>query len=123
LRPGDIAPPERLRMRPPLAVGQAGQVGCIIDITLSDPMSRVVSLTSPGISTKQTVKLDLFVGTFADEDFSPGDGIRSVVREIVPDFHFGVVQVHQTTSGAQVQALLGLEGNSFAAGFDISELI
>jgi hypothetical protein len=98
-------------------------VGSIFDITVPDPTYRIVSLTSSGISAKQSVKLDLFVGTFVDEDFKLGDGIRSVLREVVPDFNFGVVQVLQTGSGAQVHGLLAHEGNSFAAGFDISKLI
>lgn len=50
-------------------------------------------------------------------------GIRSVLREIVPDFNFAVVEVLQTGSGAEVNALLAHEGNSFAAGIDISKLI
>jgi hypothetical protein len=98
-------------------------VGCIFDITMSDPSCKVVSLTSSGISAKQEVKADLFVGTFVDEDFKVASGIRSVLREIVPDFNFGVVQVVQTGDGSEVNALLAHEGNSFAAGFDISKLI
>ena len=60
---------------------------------------KIVSLTSSGISAKQEVKADLFVGTFVDEDFKIAGGIRSVLREIVPDFNFGIVQVLQTGDG------------------------
>jgi hypothetical protein len=98
-------------------------VGSIFDIGTTDPTYNIVSLTSSGISAKQEVKLDLFVGTFVDEDFKIADGMRSVLREIVPDFNFGVVQVLQTGSGAEVNALLAHEGNAFAAGLDISKLI
>jgi hypothetical protein len=98
-------------------------VGCIFDITMPDSSYKIVSLTSSGISAKQEVTADLFVGTFVDEDFKVARGIRSVLREIVPDFNFGVVQVLQTGEGSEVNALLAHEGNSFAAGFDISKLI
>jgi hypothetical protein len=98
-------------------------VGCIFDITMSDSSYKIVSLTSSGISAKQEVEADLFVGTFVDEDFKVAGGIRSVLREIVPDFNFSVVQILQTGEGSEVNALLAHEGNSFAAGFDISKLI
>ena len=98
-------------------------VGSIFDIAMTGPTYNIVSLTSSGISAKQEVKADLFVGTFVDEDFKVDSTIRSVLREIVPDFNFGVVQILQTATGAEVTALLAHEGNSFAAGFDISKLI
>ena len=98
-------------------------VGSIFDIAMTGPTYNIVSLTSSGISAKQKVKADLFVGTFVDEDFKVDSTIRSVLREIVPDFNFGVVQILQTATGAEVTALLAHEGNSFAAGFDISKLI
>jgi len=98
-------------------------IGCIFDIKLSDPDYNIVSLTSSGISAKQEVTGDLFVGSFVDEDFKIAAGIRSTLREIVPDFNFGVVQILPTGSGAQVNAVLAHEGNAFAAGLDISDLI
>jgi hypothetical protein len=98
-------------------------VGSIFDISTTKPAYRIVSLTSSGISARQEVTADLFVGTFVDEDFAVDAGVRAVLREIVPDYNFGVVQVLQTGSGAEVHALLAHEGNSFAAGFDISKLI
>ena len=98
-------------------------VGCIFDITMPDSSYKIVSLTSSGISAKEDAKADLFVGTFVDEDFEVAGGIRSVLREIVPDFNFGVVQILQTGEGSEVNVLLAHEGNSFAAGFDISKLI
>jgi hypothetical protein len=98
-------------------------VGAIFDISLTNPSYTIVSLTSSGISAKQEVTADLFVGTFVDEDFTVDAGVRSVLREIVPDFNFGIVQVLQTGAGAEVNALLAHEGNSFAAGLDISKLI
>jgi hypothetical protein len=98
-------------------------VGCIFDIKISNPDYNIVSLTSSGISARQTVKGDLFVGSFVDEDFTVASGIRSTLREIVPDFNFGVVQILPTGSGAQISAVLAHEGNSFAAGLNISKLI
>jgi hypothetical protein len=98
-------------------------VGCIFDIAMSDPDYKIISLTSSGISAKQEVKGDLFVGSFVDEDFKVASGIRSTLREIIPDFNFGVVQVLPTGSGAEIIAVVAHEGNAFAAGFDISKLI
>ena len=98
-------------------------VGSIFDIAVSDPPYTIVSLTSSGISAKQEVDADLYVGTFVDEVFTVARGIRSVLREIVPDYNFGVVQVLQTGDGAEVNALIAHVGNAFAAGFDISDLI
>jgi len=98
-------------------------VGCIFDIKTSDPDYNIVSLTSSGISAKQTVKGDLFVGTYLDEDFKVAPEIRSTLREVVPDFNFGIVQVLPTGDSAQVNVALVHEGSAFAAGLDISKLI
>jgi hypothetical protein len=59
-------------------------VGCIFDIKTSQPDYNIVSLTSSGISAKQEVKADLFVGSFVDEDFKVAPEIRSTLREIIP---------------------------------------
>jgi hypothetical protein len=69
------------------------------------------------------VKADLFVGSFVDEDFKVAPEIRSTLREIIPDFNFGIIQVLPTGDGAQINAFVAHEGNSFAAGLDISKLI
>ncbi|MCA1659621.1 MAG: hypothetical protein LC642_03630, partial [Verrucomicrobiaceae bacterium] len=66
---------------------------------------------------------DLFVGSFVDEKFTVASGIRSTLRDIVPDFNFGVIEVLPTGDGAKVNAILAHEGNSFAAGLDIADLI
>ncbi|MBA2270358.1 MAG: alkaline phosphatase D family protein [Chthoniobacterales bacterium] len=98
-------------------------VGCIFDIAMSDPDYNIVSLTSSGISAKQEVAGDLFIGSFLDEQFKVASGIRSTLRDIVPDFNFGVIEVLPTGDGAKVNTLLAHEGNAFAAGLDISDLI
>jgi hypothetical protein len=96
-------------------------IGCIFEVSAARPRGQAVSLTSSGIS-----KIDAtqpLVGTFVDEDFSLAPGIRSRLREVVNHFNFGVVQVQPTGSGAEISAVLAHEGNAFAAGVDIKDLI
>jgi len=98
-------------------------IGCIFDIAMSDPAYTAVSLTSSGISAKEEAPASLFVGSFIDEDFEVTDGIRSTLREVVPDYNFGVVQILPTGLGAEVTVHLAHKGNAFAAGMDISGVI
>lgn len=90
---------------------------------MSDPEYTIVSLTSSGISAKGEAKGSLFVGSFIDEDFSVAPGIRSTLREVIPDYNFGVVQVLPTGSGAEIHVAVAHEGNAFAAGLDIAKMI
>ncbi|MGZ5537714.1 MAG: alkaline phosphatase D family protein, partial [Chthoniobacterales bacterium] len=96
-------------------------VGCIHDISFSDPEYKATLLTSSGISAKANTKL--VVGTFVDEDFNVADGIHSTLRDIIDDFNFGVVEVIPAPNGANINALVAHKGNSFAAGVDISKLV
>jgi len=96
-------------------------IGCIFDVTAARPRGSAVSLTSSGIS--QTDDTQPLVGTFIDEEFSLAPGIRSTLRDVVNQFNFGVVQVQPTGSGAEVSAVLAHEGNAFAAGLDVTDLI
>jgi hypothetical protein len=98
-------------------------VGCIYDIAMTKPDYNIVSLTSSGISAKQEVTADLFIGSFVDEKFTVASGIRSALRDIVTDFNFSVIEVLPTGNGAKVNTILAHEGNSFAAGLDISKLV
>jgi hypothetical protein len=82
---------------------------------------KAVSLTSSGIS--QTDDTQPLVGTFIDEEFSLGFGIRSTLRDVVNVFNFGVVQVQPTGSGAEISAVLAHEGNGFVFGLDVKDLI
>jgi len=95
--------------------------GCIFDITVSDPSYKVTSLTSSGISTVE--ERTLTVGVLIDEDFEVAPGIRSTLREVVIEFNFGVIQVTPTGSGAEIVPSLAHEGNSFAVGLDVSDLL
>jgi PhoD-like phosphatase len=96
-------------------------VGCIFDLSVLVPPFKAVSLTSSGISNTEGEVL--VVGTFVDESFSLGFGIHSKLREVVPDFNFGVVQVIPTGGGAEINGAVAHEGNAFAAGLDLSDLL
>jgi PhoD-like phosphatase len=96
-------------------------VGCIFDLSVLVPPFKAVSLTSSGISNTEGEVL--VVGTFVDESFSLGFGIHSKLREVVPDFNFGVVQVIPTGRGAEIHGAVAHEGNAFAAGLDLSDLL
>jgi PhoD-like phosphatase len=96
-------------------------IGCIFDVSAMLPRGKAVSLTSSGIS--QIDDTQPLVGTFVDEEFSLAPGIRSTLRDVVNRFNFGVVQVQPTGSGAEISAVLAHEGNAFAAGLDLKDLI
>jgi hypothetical protein len=96
-------------------------IGCIFDISAARPRGKAVSLTSSGIS--QIDDTQPLVGTFVDEEFSLAPGIRSTLRDVVNQFNFGIVQVQPTGSGAEISAVLAHEGNAFAAGLDVKDLI
>jgi hypothetical protein len=96
-------------------------IGCIFDISAMLPPTKAVSLTSSGIS--QIDDTQPLVGTFIDEEFSLAFGIRSTLRDVVNQFNFGVVQVQPTGSGAEISAVLAHEGNGFAFGLDVKDLI
>jgi hypothetical protein len=96
-------------------------IGCIFDISAMRPSGKAVSLTSSGIS--QIDDSQPLVGTFVDEEFSLALGIRSTLRDVVNRFNYGVVQVQPTGSGAEINAVLAHEGNGFAFGLDVKDLI
>jgi hypothetical protein len=96
-------------------------IGCIFDISSLHPPGKAVSLTSSGIS--QIEDAQPLVGSFVDEEFSLAFGLRSTLRDVVNRFNFGVVQVQPTGSGAEISAVLAHEGNAFALGLDLKDLI
>lgn len=96
-------------------------IGCIFDLKALVPRADVVSLTSSGIS--QIDDTQPLVGTFIDESFSVAPGIGATLRDVVNRFNFGVVQVQPTGHGAVIQAVLAHEGNGFAFGLDVKDLI
>ena len=96
-------------------------IGCIFDVSAARPRGKAASLTSSGISQIEDVQP--LVGTFIDEEFALAPGIRSTLREVVNHFNFGVVQVQPTGSGAEISAVLAHEGNAFAAGLDVKDVI
>lgn len=96
-------------------------IGCIFDISAKRPSGKAVSLTSSGISKIDDTQP--LVGTFVDEEFSLAPGIQSTLRDVVNRFNYGVVQVQPTGSGAEINAVLAHEGNGFAFGLDVTDLI
>jgi hypothetical protein len=95
-------------------------IGCTFDINTLG-RGKAVSLTSSGISQIEDVQP--LVGTFIDEEFGAGPGIFATLRDVVNRFNFGVVHVQPTGSGAQMSAVLAHEGNGFAVGLDVKDLI
>ncbi len=97
-------------------------IGCTFDITAMWPRpGKIVSLTSSGISQIEDVQP--LVGTFVDEEFTIASGLRATLRDVVNRYNFGVIQVQPTGSGAEISAVLAHEGNAFAAGLDVKDLI
>jgi hypothetical protein len=96
-------------------------IGCIFDLTSILPPFKATSLTSSAISNTEDTSFVL--GFFVDEDFSVGGLIHSKLREVVPDFNFGVVQVIPTGRGAEINGVLAHEGNAFAAGVNLANLL
>jgi hypothetical protein len=95
--------------------------GCIFDLSVRKPRYEAASLTSSGISNVEDETL--VVGVFVDEKVAVAPGISSTLREVVPDFNFGVVQVVPTGAGATIHPTLAHEGNAFAAGLDVADLL
>lgn len=96
-------------------------VGCLFDITSMTPPFKAVSLTSSGISAlEDTIAV---IGTFLDEKVPLGGGFTSTLRDVVRSFNFGVVQVVPTGTGAEITAALAHEGNSWAVGADLKDLL
>ena len=63
------------------------------------------------------------VGVFLDEKVPLGGGFTSTLRDVVRDFNFGVVQVVPTGTGAEITPALAHEGNSWAVGVDVKDLL
>jgi hypothetical protein len=96
-------------------------IGCIFDVTSRLPKASAVSLTSSGIS--QIDDTQPLVGTFIDESFSLTATIGATLREVVNQYNFGVVQVQPDGRSAVLNAVLAHEGNGFAFGLDVKDLI
>lgn len=96
-------------------------MGCIFDLSVQKPRYDAVSLTSSGVSAVEARTFAL--GVFVDEDVPVAPGMRSTLRELVPNFNFGVVQVVPTGDGAEIHAAIAHEGNAFTVGVDIADLL
>jgi hypothetical protein len=73
------------------------------------------------VSNIQNPKID--VGAIVDEDFDVADGIHSTLRDVIPEFNFGVIDVLPTGHGATLHGALAHAGNAFAVGLDIADLL
>jgi len=96
-------------------------LGCIFDIEVQNPKAKIASLTSSGIS--QVEDRTFVVGIFVDEHANVAAGIQSTLREIIPDFNFGVVEVIPTGRGAELHGSIAHSGNAFTAGVDVADLL
>jgi hypothetical protein len=96
-------------------------IGCIFDLTISEPEYKVVSLTSSGISANEGKVAT--VGIFIDKEFDVAHGIHSALREVVNEVNFGVVQIIPTGTGAEIVPSLAHAGNSWAIGLDFADLL
>lgn len=96
-------------------------IGCIFDITISEPKCKVISLTSSGISANEGKVAT--VGIFIDKEFDVAPGIHSTLREVVNEVNFGVIQVMPTGTGAEIVPSIAHEGNSWAIGLDFADLL
>ena len=96
-------------------------VGCLFDISSRNPPFKAVSLTSSGISALEDTAA--VIGTFIDEKVALGSGVTSTLRDVVRDFNFGVVQMVPTGTGAEMTPIIAHEGNSWAAGANLKDLL
>jgi hypothetical protein len=96
-------------------------IGCTFELSCRLPKGKAMSLTSSGIS--QIDDTQPLVGTFIDQEFSVTPMIRATMKTVVNQFNFGIVQVQPTGSGAVIDAVLAHEGNGFALGLDVKDLI
>jgi hypothetical protein len=95
--------------------------GAIFDLAIQKPRYRASSLTSSGISAKVNDRPT--VGVFVDDDFSVGPGMRSTLRDVVPDFNYGVVQMIPAGTGATFQGAVEHAGAATAYGLDLADLL
>jgi hypothetical protein len=96
-------------------------IGCIFDISSRRPPYKAPSLTSSGISAQQDDPV--YVSVYVDEDFEVAPGVRSTLREVVSEYNFGVVQVVNTGTGAQITPILAHEGVSTVLGVNLAALL
>ena len=96
-------------------------MGCIFDIEVLNPSYRAASLTSSGIS--QVEDRTLVLGIFVDEKVNVAFDIKSTLREVIPDYNFGVLEVVPTGHGAEIHGAIAHEGNAFTAGLDVADLL
>lgn len=96
-------------------------IGCTFEISLTKPSYKALSLTSSGISAVEDVQP--LIGVFVDQEFTVAKDIRSTLGNVVNKFNFGVVQVQPTGRGAKVFGTVAHEGNSFAAGLDLKDIL
>jgi hypothetical protein len=96
-------------------------VGAIYEISSMRPAFKATSVTSSGIAADE--EQALILGTFLDEGFAVGFGIRSRLVDVVNDFNFGVINVIPKGNGAEITSALAHEGASWSFGVDLAALV
>ncbi len=96
-------------------------IGCVFEISLSRPRCKALSLTTSGIGVVDDTQP--LIGVFVDQEFTVAKGIRSTLDHVVNQLNFGVLQVQPTGRGAKVFGSVAHEGNSFAAGLDLKDIL
>jgi hypothetical protein len=82
---------------------------------------KAVSLTSSGISAlEETLAV---IGTILDEKVPLGSGFNATLRDVVRTFNVGVVQIVLKGNGAEILPVIAHEGNSWAAGANLKDLL
>ena len=97
-------------------------IGARFEVSIAKPATKALSLTSSGISVVEGDTQPL-VGVFIDQEFSLGLGLSSKLDNVVNKFNFGVLQVQPTGRGAKVFGSVAHEGNAFAAGLDLKDIL
>ena len=63
------------------------------------------------------------MGVFVDEKVDVAFDIKATLREVIPDYNFGVLEVVPTGHGAEIHGAIAHEGNAFTAGVDVADLL
>ena len=96
-------------------------LGARFDVSCEDPPYRALSITASGINTIHGAPPT--VNVLLSRDFEVADGIRSVLKEVVTNFNFAVVEVIPTGRGAEIQTAIAHQGASYALGVDFGRYL
>ena len=109
---GEIKTKNRLNGNPREIIFLGGEVhvGCIFEISVSNPSFKTTCMVSSGIS--QFADTKFLIGVVIDEDFEVALGIKSNLRDVVHSYNFGVI--HFVPGGGAtprlIPAIIGKDG-------------